>query len=95
MRIEETMRGPELAAGMSCKTQQIAVFQKSIAHAHGVSVLWGPDVERAAIKFIGLLRTEAFWPVIFSGEAVSHDRMNRSRCHRRNVPEGIYCLRAP
>lgn len=77
MVVGETMRDPDLAAEMNRKMERIAVFQEFLADADAAGALAVPNVERAATQFIGLIKAEAFWPMVFSGEVVSKAEMTK------------------
>ena len=75
MVVGETMRDPALAAEMNEKMARIAVFREFIEAAAGDGALKVDDAERATDQFLGLIKAQGFWPVIFSGEVVSRDQM--------------------
>lgn len=71
----ETMRDPDLAAEMNCRLERVAVFQEFIRDAADDGALAVDDTGRAADQFLGLIKSQAFWPAIFSGETVSAAEM--------------------
>ncbi|MEM9097202.1 MAG: TetR/AcrR family transcriptional regulator [Pseudomonadota bacterium] len=77
MVMGETMRDPELAAEMNCKLERIAAFQEFMEAAAADSALAIDDPARAADQFLGLIKSQAFWPAIHSGEIVSEAEMER------------------
>ncbi len=76
MVVGETMRDPALAAEMNVKMQRIMVFGEFMAAAAKSGALSAPDPTLAAEQFIGLIKTRAFWPVVFSGVCVSREEMD-------------------
>ncbi|MEM1275610.1 MAG: TetR/AcrR family transcriptional regulator [Pseudomonadota bacterium] len=77
MVMGETMRDPELAAEMNCKLERIAAFQEFMEAAAADGALAIDDPARAADQFLGLIKSQAFWPAIHSGEIVSEAEMER------------------
>lgn len=77
MVMGETMRDPALASEMNCKLERVAVFQEFIHAAASDGALNAPDSTRAADQFLGLIKSQAFWPAIHSGEIVSEEEMAR------------------
>ncbi len=75
MVMGETLRDPVIAAETSAKMQHQVVFERFLADAHAAGVLRAPDPKLAAEQFLGLIKTRAFWPVIFSGQPVSRSEM--------------------
>ena len=75
MVVGETMRDPVLAADMNAKMARIAVFREFIEAADRDGVLRVNDLDRATDQFLGLIKAQGFWPVIFSGEVVTRDQM--------------------
>ena len=75
--VSETMRDPELAAEMNRKMERVAAIREMIEAAAEAGVLDIEDAALAAEQFLGLIKTQAFWPVIFSGEVVSRSEMER------------------
>ncbi|MEO0821867.1 MAG: TetR/AcrR family transcriptional regulator [Pseudomonadota bacterium] len=76
MVVGETMRDPALAAEMNEKMARIAVFREFIEAAAADGALSVPDPARATEQFLGLIKAQAFWPVVFSGEIVSKAEMS-------------------
>ncbi len=75
MVVGETMRDPVLAAQMNERMQHKAVFGRFMAAAHAGGDLRAPDPTLAAEQFIGLIKSRAFWPVVFSGVPVDRAAM--------------------
>ena len=75
MVVGETMRDPVLATEMNQKMARIAVFREFIEAAAKDGALNVPDLDRATDQFLGLIKAEGFWPVIFTGEIVDRTRM--------------------
>ncbi|MEM6622761.1 MAG: TetR/AcrR family transcriptional regulator [Pseudomonadota bacterium] len=76
MVVGETMRDPVLAAEMNEKMARLAVFREFLGDVSAAGALDIPDLDRATDQFLGLIKAQAFWPVIFSGEIVSRDQMS-------------------
>ncbi len=76
MVVGETMRDPVLAAEMNEKMARVAVFREFIDAAASAGNLITPDIDRATEQFLGLIKSQAFWPVIFSGAVVSRAEMD-------------------
>lgn len=77
MVVGETMRDPALAAEMNEKMARVAVFREFIGDAGRAGTLLVRDIDRATDQFLGLIKAQAFWPVVFSGEVVSAEEMGR------------------
>lgn len=75
MVVGETMRDPVLAAEMNEKMARLAVFREVLEAAAEAGALRIPNLDRATDQFLGLIKAQAFWPFIFSGEMVSHQEM--------------------
>ncbi|MBX2856850.1 MAG: TetR/AcrR family transcriptional regulator [Rhodobacteraceae bacterium] len=75
MVVSETIRDPALAAEFNKKTEHLDTFRSFIAAAAEAGHLRVEDAPTAATQFLGLLKAQAFWPVVFSGELVSEARM--------------------
>lgn len=75
MVIGETMRDPMLAEEMNKRMEYRAVFSDFMEAANTNGTLTAADPALAADQFIGLLKTRGFWPVVFSGQPVSHEEM--------------------
>ncbi len=77
MVMGETMRAPALAAEMNQKFERMAVFREFMEAAERSGALRIPDIARASQQFLGLIKSQAFWPMIHSGAVVSMDEMTR------------------
>ncbi|MEM7508105.1 MAG: TetR/AcrR family transcriptional regulator [Pseudomonadota bacterium] len=77
MVVGETMRDPVLAAEMNEKMARIAVFREFIEAAAADGALKVPDLDRATDQFLGLIKAQGFWPVVFSGELATHAQVTR------------------
>lgn len=77
MVMGETMRAPALAAEMNEKFERTAVFREFMEAAEHSGALRIPDIARASQQFLGLIKSQAFWPMIHSGAVVSKDEMTR------------------
>lgn len=73
--VSETIRDRELAAEYNCKTEHLTVFQDFMSAAVSAGALRTNDAHLVADQFLGLIKSQAFWPVMFSGELVGEDRM--------------------
>lgn len=76
MVVGETMRDPVLAAEMNQKMERLAVFREFIGAATSDGALTIDDLDRATDQFLGLIKAQGFWPVIFTGEVVTEDQMS-------------------
>jgi len=75
MLIGEAFRSPELAASMQVKidkTSSVIAFLRA-ATEHGTMKVENP--ENAAEEFLALIKSKAFWPVVFGADVVSQDEM--------------------
>jgi TetR/AcrR family transcriptional regulator of autoinduction and epiphytic fitness len=77
MAVGETMRDPALAAEMSAKLEKISVFHEFVEAAQADGAISAPDPARASDQFLGLIKSQAFWPVVFTGQVVCEDEMER------------------
>lgn len=73
--ISETTRDAVLAEGMNKRMEKLHVFNDFFAAAHSEGLLNAPDAATAAEQFLALIKSRAFWPVIFSGVPVTKDEM--------------------
>ncbi|MGI9481890.1 MAG: TetR/AcrR family transcriptional regulator [Hyphomicrobiales bacterium] len=71
----EITRDRELAAAMNARMEKLSVFNKFFAEAHEAGMIKAPDEEVAADQFLALIKSRAFWPVVFSGDLVSETEM--------------------
>ena len=77
MALGETIRDPALAAEMNARMEKISVFRDFITAARKAGALKTKDPERAAEQFIGLIKAQAFWPAVFSGQVVGEKEMEK------------------
>jgi TetR/AcrR family transcriptional regulator of autoinduction and epiphytic fitness len=77
MAVGETMRDPALAAEMNAKLEKTSAFRRFFLAAAAAGAIRTRDPELAAAQFLGVIKSQAFWPVIFSGQVVSADEMER------------------
>ncbi len=77
MAVGETLRDPELAAEMNRKLEKISVFREFVTAAHADGAINARNAEEAAEQFLGLLKSQAFWPSVFSGQVVTQAQMER------------------
>ena len=77
MALGETIRDPALAAEMNARMEKISVFRDFIKAAREAGALETGDPERAAEQFIGLIKSQAFWPAVFSGQVVGETEMEK------------------
>ena len=76
MVMGETMRDPDLTAEMNRRMERFATFEEFIAAAAADGALYLTDASRAADQFLGLIKAQAFWPMIYSGETVAESEMS-------------------
>lgn len=75
--VGEIIRDPVLAGDMNSKLDKVAVFQKFMAAAGSDGAIAVTDTNVAGEQFLGLIKSRAFWPFIFSGQTVTEDQMER------------------
>lgn len=75
MIIGETLRNPELAEAAQNKIDKTSVFVAMLREASEDGALSVDNPEDAAVEFIGLIKSRAFWPVIFGAPLVSEAQM--------------------
>jgi len=75
MVISETLRNPELAAEAQGKLDKTPTFINMLRDAAEDGQLRVDDPERAGQEFIGLIKSRAFWPMIFSGSVLGEAEM--------------------
>ena len=75
MALGETIRDPALAAEMNACSEKISVFHDFMNAACKDGTLQTENVEEATEQFIGLIKSRAFWPYVFSGDIVGANRM--------------------
>ncbi len=77
MVVGETMRDPALAAEMNARMEKISIFREFMEAAHAGGAIEAADPGIAAEQFLGMIKAQAFWPVVFSGEVVSKAEMEK------------------
>ena len=65
MVISETLRNPELAAAAQGKLDKTQIFIDMMRDASDDGQLKIDDPDRAGQEFIGLIKSRAFWPLVF------------------------------
>jgi len=75
MVISETLRNPELAAAAQDKLDKTRIFIAMMRDAADDGQLKIDDAERAGQEFIGLIKSRAFWPMVFSGSVLTEAEM--------------------
>lgn len=78
MVISETLRNPTLAAEAQGKLDKTATFIAMLKDAAEDGQLRIDDPERAGREFIGLIKARAFWPLLFTGGALSEPEMTET-----------------
>ncbi|NOC44227.1 MULTISPECIES: TetR/AcrR family transcriptional regulator [unclassified Ruegeria] len=78
MVISETLRNPTLAAEAQGKLDKTATFIAMLKDAAEDGQLRIDDPERAGREFIGLIKARAFWPLLFTGGALSEAEMTET-----------------
>ena len=77
MALGETIRDPALAAEMNTRMEKISIFRDFIEAADKAGALKAPDPLRASEQFVGLIKAQAFWPAVFSGQVVGEADMEK------------------
>lgn len=75
MIISETLRNPELAAAAQGKLDKTSIFIDMLRDAAEDGTLHIDNPERAGQEFIGLIKSRAFWPMVFTGSVLSEAEM--------------------
>lgn len=75
--VGEIIRDPVLAGDMNSKLDKVRVFQTFMAAAIADGAIAATDPDVAGEQFLGLIKSRAFWPFIFSGQTVTEDQMDR------------------
>lgn len=75
MLIGESFRTPELGAELREKIDKTAGIIAFLDAAAADGALQIEDTDTAAEEFLALIKSKAFWPVVFGAEIVSHDGM--------------------
>ena len=77
MVMGETIRDPALAAEMNQRMERFGIFNAFMTAAAADGALKIDEVDRATQQFLGLIKAQAFWPAIYSGENVTRTEMAR------------------
>ena len=75
MVISETLRNPDLAAAAQGKLDKTAIFIEMLRDAAEDGQLRIENPEQAGQEFIGLIKSRAFWPMVFSGNVLTEVEM--------------------
>lgn len=75
MIMGETIRDPALAADMNARMTKLAVFEEFMARATSEGKLAAHDPKLAAEQFLGLIKSQAFYPKIHAGNLAGEDEM--------------------
>ncbi|WP_282154202.1 TetR/AcrR family transcriptional regulator [Ruegeria atlantica] len=75
MVISETLRNPDLAAAAQGKLDKTAIFIEMLRVAAEDGQLRIENPEQAGQEFIGLIKSRAFWPMVFSGNVLTEVEM--------------------
>lgn len=75
--MSEVLRSPELVEENQEKTDYRAAFEKMLRDAAADGQLNIDDAQAAAEEFIGLIKSKAFWPVVFGAPVVTPEEMAR------------------
>ncbi|RBW52457.1 TetR/AcrR family transcriptional regulator [Ruegeria sp. A3M17] len=75
MVISETLRNPDLAAAAQGKLDKTAIFIEMLKDAADDGQLRIENPELAGQEFIGLIKSRAFWPMVFSGNVLTETEM--------------------
>ncbi|MES0823903.1 TetR/AcrR family transcriptional regulator [Ruegeria sp. SCP11] len=78
MIISETLRNPELAAAAQGKLDKTPIFVDMLRDAADDGQLRIDDPNQAGSEFIGLIKSRAFWPLLFSGSVLSEAEMTET-----------------
>lgn len=73
--MSELLRNPELAEENQEKTDFRASFEIMLRDATADGKLRVDDPQKAAEEFIGLIKSKAFWPVVFGAPVVTPEEM--------------------
>lgn len=77
MIISETLRNPQLAEEANSRIDKTGVFAAMLRAATQDGKLDTPDPDEAAVEFIGLIKSKAFWPVIFGAPIATAEQMDQ------------------
>lgn len=73
----ESLRNPALAAAVSARMEHKNLFGAFFAAAATAGALETDDPQSVATQFIGMIKSQAFWPVTLSGEMKSAAEIER------------------
>ena len=75
--ISEAIRDQALATEFQCKTANVDQMTGFIAAAAEHAAIRVDDAGEAADQFLGLLKAQAFWPALLSGQRVTEAAMGK------------------
>lgn len=75
MVVSEVLRDPVLAEETAARFDKTLILTEIIDGAVGRGELQVAECHIAATEFIGLIKSRAFWPVLFSGDPLSQEAM--------------------
>ena len=75
--MSETLRDPDLAKALSQKSNEAGDYAAFFEAAVKSKCLVADDPSQIETQFIGLIKSQAFWPAIFSGEVLSEADMDK------------------
>ncbi|WP_170414605.1 TetR/AcrR family transcriptional regulator [Ruegeria atlantica] len=78
MVISETLRNPDLAAAAQGKLDKTAIFIEMLKDAADDGQLKIENPEQAGQEFIGLIKSRAFWPMVFTGNVLNEAEMTET-----------------
>ncbi len=73
--MSETIRDPALGERFLCQTVHMDALTRFMTGANAAGALRVENVTEAADQFLGLIKAQAFWPALISGQPVTEDRM--------------------
>lgn len=62
MALGESLRDPALAQALDARMTKFSIFRDFITAAHADGALHAPDPQRSARQFLGLIKSQGFWP---------------------------------
>ncbi len=77
MGTSELLRDPDLARRLNLPSVHEGIFGSFFRAATESGALSTDDPDRVAKQFLGMIKTQAFWPAIFSGALVSAKEVDR------------------
>ncbi len=75
--VGEAIRDPVLATALAEKLEVGTIFEAFFAAAAADRALDCPDPASASSQFLGLIKSRGFWPVVFTGEPITTEEMDR------------------